>query len=357
MQEFRTPRLLRNPDLQTLAAAFWHRRFPALGSAIPREFEVEPGSRILGQCHWQAEPRLHPTLVLIHGLEGSSDSGYMMGSAEVAWRAGFNVVRLNQRNCGGTARLTPTLYNSSLSGDVRAVVEELIARDGLPEIFAAGFSMGGNLVLKMAGGFGANPPSELRAVGGISPAIDLAAAVDAMEQPRNRIYQLYFVQKLKRRFRLKVRLYPQLYRTGGLARVRTIREFDDAITAPYCGFASAADYYARASSGPLLEFISLPALLLTAQDDPMIPFAAFADPAVRNNHQIVLNAPRHGGHCAFVSASVGQRFWAESRIVEFCRAHSVLATAAPERGHSERAARSRDEESAFAFRTKKEESP
>jgi predicted alpha/beta-fold hydrolase len=325
MQDFLPPRLLRNPDLQTMATAFWRRHFSGLGPGIPREFEVEPGSRILGHCHWQAERCLHPTLVLIHGLEGSNSSGYMLGTAETAWRAGFNVVRLNQRNCGGTAHLTPTLYNSSLSGDVRAVVEELIERDGLPEIFAAGFSMGGNLVLKMAGEFGPSPPSELRAVVGISPAIDLAAAVDAMEKPRNRIYQVYFVYRLKRRFRAKARLYPQLYSTEGLAGVRTIREFDDAITAPYCSFESAADYYRRASSRPLLRFISLPAMLLTAQDDPMIPFASFADPAIRDNHQIALEAPRHGGHSAFISASSGQRFWAESRIVEFCSQYSQMA--------------------------------
>jgi predicted alpha/beta-fold hydrolase len=184
--------------------------------------------------------------------------------------------------------------------------------------------MGGNLVLKMAGELGPSPPRELRAVVGISPAIDLAAAVDAMEQPRNRIYQLYFVYKLKRRFRAKARLYPELYRTEGLARVRTIREFDDAITAPYCGFRNAADYYRRASSQPLLRFISLPAMLLTAQDDPMIPFASFAGPAIRDNHQIALEAPRHGGHSAFISASRGQRFWAEARIVEFCRQQSQM---------------------------------
>jgi hypothetical protein len=249
----------------------------------------------------------------------------MLGTAESATRAGFNVVRLNQRNCGGTAHLTPKLYNSSLSGDVRAVVEELIERDGLPEIFTGGFSMGGNLVLKMAGEFGHNPPRELRAVVGISPAIDLAAAVDAMEKPRNRLYQMYFVNKLKRRFRAKVRLYPELYRAGGLADISTIREFDDAVTAPYCGFANAADYYRRASARGLLQSVSLPAMLLVAQDDPMIPFASFADPAIVTNHQITLDAPGRGGHCAFISANPPDRFWADARIVEFCRQHSQMA--------------------------------
>ena len=135
----------------TLVAAFWPRRYRGLNQAEDRLFEVEPGSRILARCHWQAEPQQHPTLVVVHGLEGSSESGYMLGTAQRAFRRGFNVVRMNQRNCGGTEKLAPTLYNSGLSGDVRAVATELIERDGLPEVFAAGFSMGGNLVLKMAG--------------------------------------------------------------------------------------------------------------------------------------------------------------------------------------------------------------
>lgn len=325
MTDLAPPRWLRHRDVMTIAASLWRRRFPHLPRASRREFEVEPGSRILAHCHWQSEPRPHPTLVLIHGLEGSSSSGYMLGTAQAAWRAGFNVVRLNQRNCGGSALLTPTLYNSSQSGDVRAVIRELIGRDHLPEIFAAGFSMGGNLVLKMAGEFGSNPPPELRAVAGISPAIDLAAAVDAMEQPRNRIYLVYFVRKLKARFRLKARLFPDLYRAGALAGVRTIRQFDDAVTAPYCGFRDAADYYRRSSSLPLLRFIAVPALLLTAQDDPMIPFASFADPSILANHQIMLDAPLHGGHCAFIHARRDRRFWAEPRLVEFFLRHSRMA--------------------------------
>src|SRR5271170_5139265 len=140
----------------TIAAVFWHRKFPRLPAGEARFFEVEPASptggsstQVRGDCHWQKAPREHPTLVLLHGLEGSSESAYMLGTAEKAWVAGFNVVRLNQRNCGGTEHLSPTLYHSGLSGDIRAVVLELIERDKLPEIFAAGFSMGGNLVLKV----------------------------------------------------------------------------------------------------------------------------------------------------------------------------------------------------------------
>src|SRR5215469_11915252 len=180
MKEFVPHPWLRNRHAMTIAAAFLRRRFPHLGAGVAREFEVEPGSRVLARCHWQPDPAQHPTIVLLHGLEGSCDANYIRGTGERAWRAGFNVVRLNQRNCGGSEHLTPTLYHSGLSQDIRTVVHELIHRDALPEIFAAGFSMGGNLVLKMAGEFADAPPPQLRAVVAVAPALDLAACADAL---------------------------------------------------------------------------------------------------------------------------------------------------------------------------------
>jgi len=309
----------------TLAAAFWWRRYHGLPPSAPRLFETEPGTRVRADCHWQFEPRRHPALVLLHGLEGSSDSGYMLGTAEKAFRAGFSVLRLNQRNCGGTESLTPTLYNSGLSVDVRAVALELLEKDRLAEIFVAGFSMGGNLVLKMVAELGSSAPAELRAAIGVCPSCDLAACADAIGEPRNVLYERHFVRRLKERMRLKSAMFPGRYPINGLDRVRTVREFDDVITARFCGFRDADDYYARSSALPLLGSISVPALLLTAQDDPMIPFRSFDAAALQRNPHLELLAPRHGGHCAFISRSSGdERFWAESRIVEFCLAHSRL---------------------------------
>ena len=303
----------------TIAAAFWPRRNPGLNHAEDRLFEVEPGSRLLARCHWQPESRRHPTLVAVHGLEGSSESGYMLGTAEKAFRRGFNVVRLNQRNCGGTEKLTPTLYNSGLSGDMRAVVMELIERDGLPEVFAAGFSMGGNLVLKMAGEFGDIAPAGLRGVATVCPSIDLAACADAVGEPRNFIYEWHFVASLKRRMRYKARLFPERYPLDGIGRVRSVREFDDVITARFCGFRDADDYYGRSSAQRVLAAIRVPTLIITAQDDPMVPHAPFLDSSLQLNPNITVVAPRHGGHCAFLARDSGEeRFWAEARIVEFC---------------------------------------
>ncbi len=328
MQAFEPHPLLRNPHLMTLAAAFWPRRFPRLGPPTERLFEVEPGSQILAKCHWQAEPQRHPTIVLVHGLEGSSESLYMLGIAEKAFAAGFNALRLNQRNCGGTERLTPTLYNSGLSGDPRVVLTELTdpsGRDALPEIFFAGYSMGGNLVLKMAGELANRAPAQLRGVCAVNPGIDLAACADAIALPQNFLYEWNFLHGLKRRMRSKARLFPGRYSLDGLGRVRTLREFDDALTAPSFGYRDADDYYHKASALRVVAAIRVPTLILTAQDDPFVAFAAFRDPGVAGNPHIILAAPSRGGHCAFISRNAGdERFWAEARVVEFCQQHSAL---------------------------------
>src|SRR3989304_7809637 len=131
MQSFEPHPWLRNPHAQTFACALWPRKFPQLPPSVSREFEIEPGTRILGDCHWQSPAQGRPTLVLVHGLEGSSDSSYMRGLAERAFASGWNAVRLNQRNCGGTEAITPPLYPSGLSADYRSVLFELIGPDKL----------------------------------------------------------------------------------------------------------------------------------------------------------------------------------------------------------------------------------
>lgn len=318
MNAFEPHPLLRNPHAQTFAATFWLRRFPRLPRSVAREFEIEPGTRIRGDCHWQPVPRERPTLVLVHGLEGSSDSGYMLGLAERAFKAGWNAIRLNQRNCGGTESLTPTLYNSGLSGDYRAVLFELIERDTLDRVLYAGYSMGGNLVLKMAGELAGAAPSQLAGIAAVCPCIDLAKCADAVGLPGNFIYQEHFVRNLKQRMRRKATLFPGKFDLTPLSGVRTLREFDDVMTARYCGFRDAADYYAQSSALRVVKEIRVPTLILTAQDDPFVPFESFSGPALTGNPQIDVIAPERGGHCAFISSEKGDaRFWAEARIMDF----------------------------------------
>jgi len=241
-----------------------------------------------------------------------------MGTAEKAWLAGFNVVRLNQRNCGGGDELTPTLYHSGLSCDIRAVLLELMEKDRLTGLFAVGFSMGGNLVLKMAGEFAAETPAGINGLVAVAPALNLAACADALAEPRNFIYQRHFVRRLKARIRKKALLFPELYKLNGLHKIRTVREYDDALTAPHSGFRDASDYYARSSANQFLAKIARPTLIVAAEDDPFVPFVSIADATNSVNPLIEVVSTRHGGHCAFISSSREERFWSEARIVEFC---------------------------------------
>ena len=326
--EFETKTFVPNPvfkrgDAQTIAAYLWPQRFRLRDENGDQErlFEVEGGSSVLARCRWQPNRAEHPTLVMWHGMEGSVASAYMLTTADKAFRAGFNAVRVNIRNCGRTEHLTPTLYHGGMSGDVRAVIHELINRDRLSRLFIAGFSLGGNKVLKLAGEYGEDPPAEVKAICSISPSIDLRASSDLLMKPRNWIYHKDFLYYLKRRIKVKERLFPGLYDSAGLRRIRTIRQFDARHIAPAFGFESVDDYYAKASSLPFLGRIRIPTLIIHAQDDPFIPFAPLRDPSIASNPYVLLIGTERGGHVAFMSTNSRDedRFWAENRLVDFCR--------------------------------------
>ena len=319
-EPFAARAFLRGGHAQTLAAALLPRRH-ALPAAEPRLFNVEAGVadvQVLCHCHWQAERRAAATLVLLHGLEGSSTGQYILGTAGKAWAAGMNVVRMNMRNCGGTERLAPTLYHSGLSADWGAVVAELIRADQLPRIFLAGFSMGGNITLKLAGEWGGEAPAEVRALAAVSPAMDLAASSDALHRPANRLYEWNFLWGLKRRLRLKARLFPGRYETRGLRRLGSVRDFDDRVTARYCGFTGADDYYARSSASRVLEHIARPTLILHSLDDPFVPLTPETRAKALANPHIRLVETSGGGHCAFLAPANGyDGRWAERELVRF----------------------------------------
>jgi predicted alpha/beta-fold hydrolase len=286
-------------------------------------FEVAPDARVLAHVHWQPARREAPTLLALHGLEGSSSAHYMRGLADKGFAAGFNVVLLNQRNCGGTEHLCGTLYHSGLTDDPAAVLRELIAEDGIRRVALAGYSLGGNLALKLAGDCGDTAPAELRAVCAVSPVLDLDACVRALERRSNAVYQWNFVRNLKKRMRRKARLFPDRFPLAALRSIRTVRQFDDAYTAPHFGFAGASDYYHRASALRVVHRIRVPALVLTAADDPFVPVDSFADPAIASNPHITVRVSQHGGHCAFLGAPEDgdDGYWAERAIVQFARAH------------------------------------
>jgi predicted alpha/beta-fold hydrolase len=308
---------------QTFAAYYWPRGFMkrAHRADEPRIFEVEQGVRVLAHCRWQKDRGARPTMLLVHGLEGANTSVYMLGTAEKAYRVGFNVVRMNLRNCGKTEHLTPTLYHAGLVSDLRVILRELIEQDGLSHIFMIGFSMGGNMSLMLAGEQADKLPTELSGICAVSPTIDLSSCVDAIEWRANRIYKWSFLRSMKNRVRRKQKLYPELYDTTGLKRIRRMRDFDERYTRVGGGYGSVEEYYERASSLHLIRHIKTPALMIHAQDDPFVPFHPFRDPSIAENPYLVFLAPEHGGHVGFLGAdSNGEdRFWMENRVVEFCK--------------------------------------
>jgi uncharacterized protein len=316
-EPFRPQPLFRSGHAQTLVGNFLPRRND-LPIPEDRLFQVEPGVQVLCHCHWQPSREKAMTLIIVHGLEGSSESGYVIGTGSKAWRAGMNVVRMNMRNCGGTERLGPTLYNSSMSADVASVATTLIEQDGLQKLAFAGFSMGGNLVLKLLGEWGARAPLQVKAAVGISPAMDLAASADALHEGANRIYEMKFLWGLRRRIQRKAKLYPEHFDTRYLRGVRSLRDFDDQITARYCGFLNAQDYYTRAASTRVLEQIAVPTLVLHANDDPFIRVLPETREKLRRNPHITYIETEHGGHCAFLAEANGyDGRWAERQAIAF----------------------------------------
>lgn len=321
-EPFKPHSLFSGGHAQTLAAFAWPRRFRLRAPADEaRLFKVAADTQVLGHCRWQPNRTEHSTVVIWHGIEGSSSAVYMLATARKAFSAGFNVVRMNLRNCGGTEHLTPTLYHGGLSDDLKAVVAELIERDGLERIYLVGFSLGGNMVLKLAGEYGDEPPREVMAVCAVSPSIDLGASADLITRDSNWLYHRDFLRRLKSRLRHKHKLFPTLYDISAVDMIRTIREFDDRYTSRSHGFTDAADYYYRASAIRVVNKIRLPTLVIHGQDDPFIPFAPLTDSALAANPYVLLMAPERGGHVAFLgSPRAGEdRFWAENRVVEFCK--------------------------------------
>jgi predicted alpha/beta-fold hydrolase len=310
---------LSNGHLQTLVGNYFPRPlFRVASQAETVEVDPSDGSRVLCHCSWQPEAVRAAclTIVLVHGLEGSSDSQYIQGLAARAWEAGCNVIRMNMRNCGDTDHLTPTLYHSGLSGDVGAVVDNFTKTHGLRQVALVGYSMGGNLVLKLAGEWGNRAP--LCGVAAVCPAIDLGAGSDALHEPVNRGYEWHFLRGLKRRYRRKAALYPDIYDTRGRGPIRSVRQFDDKIVARYCGFRDADDYYFRAASARVVDRIAVPTLVLRALDDPFIRLLPETRAAILANPNITLVETRHGGHCAYLCGDRGNEIhWAEATVTRY----------------------------------------
>jgi predicted alpha/beta-fold hydrolase len=306
--------LFKNPHLLTIAANYWRR--PMDTERFPVEvklYDTEPGVRVLVHSQRPSGPPAAEVIV-VHGLEGSSQAGYAQSLAHELLHAGWAAHRFNMRSCGGTEHLSGgSLYHSGQTSDLLAVLRQIKAE---APIFLAGFSLGGNVVLKLAGELGERAQDLIAGVIAISTPIDLAACARRLESPSNFVYSKRFVRRLKQRIRLKAQSAPGLFVLEHLDAVQTVYEFDDKFTAPLFGFGTADNYYATQSSNQFLDRIQVPALLVHAKDDPLVPFEVYNHPAFTRNPNLRLLAVEHGGHVGFISKTP-PRFWLDRVLLEW----------------------------------------
>lgn len=297
--------LFRNPHISTIAGNFWPREIDELRFPGKRvDYQVAPAVTVVSYEHQPSE-RAIGQVVLLHGLEGSSDAGYIASFSQSALCRGFGVHRLNMRSCGGTENISETMYHSGLTSDTLQILRSIQSRN-LGPLFLVGFSLGGNVALKLAGEL--KNSDLLAGVCGVSTPIDLAAAVRAIDKPENFIYARRFLSRLKARIRRKSLSAPHLYSSAKLDQVHSIWAFDDCYTAPLFGFGSAANYYATQSASRFLEYIQTPTLIVSAKDDPLVPFEMYQRPVLQMNRALTLVAPQYGGHLGFLSRHK-PRFW------------------------------------------------
>jgi hypothetical protein len=302
--------LFRNPHLQSILGHYWKRHDSATRYPIERRFvRTEPDVQVLVESQ-KPGGQTKGSLVLVHGLEGSGRAVYINSLSSVALDEGFAVHRFNMRTCGGTEHLCNTLYHAGLTHDLLVVLRAL-KNEGCGPIFLAGFSLGGNVVVKLAAELGERGPELLERVCAVSAPLDLAACSRRMAKPDNRIYQFRFVRRMRQRLIATGRYKPETF-----AGLNTVLEIDDRITAPSFGFGTAENYYGQQSAIRYLDQLRVPVLLIYAKDDTIVPAAAFEDPKIRDNPWIRRRSTEHGGHLGFLGR-LPTRFWLDTAIIEW----------------------------------------
>ncbi|MFL6352388.1 MAG: YheT family hydrolase [Bryobacteraceae bacterium] len=277
-----------------------------------KQYRIDAATSILVLEH-QPSVAAKGQIVFLHGLEGSANAGYIRSLAQEALVRGFGVHRANFRTCGGTEDICETSYHSGLTSDTRTILQEIAARN-LGPIFLVGFSLGGNVALKLTGELGQT--SLIAGTCAVSTPIDLATCVRCIDKRSNLLYARRFLDRLRSRVRRKSVLTPHLYSTAALDEVKTIWEFDDRFTAPLFGFGTAANYYATQSAVRHLDAIRIPSLVICSKDDPLVPFEVYDQAAFRSNTALTLLATEHGGHLGFLSRR-RPRFWLDGVVLDW----------------------------------------
>jgi predicted alpha/beta-fold hydrolase len=312
------------PHRQTLLGYWLRRRLRWRWAQEDLWVEVSRETRLLVRVTWQPGPRRHhPLLLLVHGLGGSDLASYALSAGGLALARGFHVARMNMRGAGDSESENRHFYNAGLDTDVVEVLRAL--ESSCARLFILGFSLGASVSLLALGRSRSRLPTSLAGMAALCPPLDLAACASALESPGGRLYTGYFMRSLRDAYRRRQRRYPGLYEAGRERLTRTVRQFDERITAPYGGYRDADDYYTRSSAGPWLPAIDRPALILAAEDDPLVPAASVRRFPLPVSGPVEREILPTGGHMGFVApAEAPGSFWAADRALDWLASRADL---------------------------------
>lgn len=330
---FRPPRWLRSPHLQTIGAAI-PLHSPPRSHAVDEEEELRvliPDARGSGRhrlharAWWAKGPA--PAVVVLHGIAGSKDSYCCIRAAVALHRAGYHAIRLDMRGAGDSIVDAPSLYHAGLTSDLDLVVRSLAEDPRVSGVFLLGFSGGGGQALKVASEWGNAPPAGVLAVASVSAPLDYVRVSARMDTLACLPYRFHVLRGLVDRARAFAELHPRRarYRAADLDRIRRFRTYDASIIVPMHGFADVDSYYREASSGPLLENITVPTLIVHAEDDPMVPVDTVRPWLARSSKAVRVRMSQHGGHIGWLSGfdeSSWIKGWAMRESLAFFAEHA-----------------------------------
>ena len=315
---YKNPWWLPGGHLQTIAPALLRR--PRLITKERERLELADGDFI--DLDWQREGR-DKLAILSHGLEGSSRAIYIQAMADTLWNEGWDVLAWNCRSCSGEINRLPRFYHSGVSEDLHMVLEHALATHPSTQVYLVGFSLGGNITLKLLGELGENTPARLHGAVAFSVPCDLASSSKRLESWLNRkLYMRRFIRPLLEKVENKRPHHPQIPEITSGLKMETFQQFDDHFTAPLHGFQNAEDYWKRSSSRAFLPAIRIPTLLVQADNDPFLAEPCYPYSEARESDTFHLEVTRGGGHVGFGNPWQ-KRHWSESRVVEFFNHHTT----------------------------------
>ena len=306
--------------------AKWLQRFRHIQTIWPATYRKTPDN------NWERERLelldgdfldldwVHPTtpsrklLIALHGLEGHARRPYIAHTFNLFSSRGWHGVGINYRGCSDEPNRLLRGYHSGETADIRTVIEHIRAMGAYDKIVIVGFSVGGNLALKLTGEYGQSAPKELLAVAAFSTPMNMGTTAQNMSLGFARVYMRSFMNTLKEKAAEKAIRFPGTFDAERVAATTTFEEYDDAFTAPIHGFASAQDYWDKSSCGPFLEAITVPTLLVNASDDPLLDASAFPTELAKQHQYLHLEIAKHGGHLGFMGSDEQGNYWMEHRL-------------------------------------------